>query len=390
MKINKNMKTLLSTLFLAQALAGGLRGAVPNTPVIVSLSPNGLLICTNLNPGSVAAVASAPSLNGPWLTGLKGLNAITVATDGSIQVTVPINNSGITFYRVLGVPAFNPYAGMALVPAGSFTMGDSSGDGIPDAMTTDVYVSAFYMDTNLVAYGQWQSVFAYAISNAYTFDDAGSARNNATNQPVQTINWYDAVKWCNARSQQAGLTPIYYTDLALTQVYTNGDTDTVYPNWTANGYQLPTEAQWEKAARGGLSGQRFPWGLTISESQANYEGDTTNFTYDSGPNGYNANFDTGAQPYTSPVGYFPANAYGLNDMAGNVQEWCWDWYETPYGQPTTNNPTGPQNPSPFYPYRIARGGFWGFNARIARCAFRTFSTPVSAANSTGFRCVKDP
>jgi formylglycine-generating enzyme len=67
------------------------------------------------------------------------------------------------------------------------------------------------------------------------------------------------------------LTPVYYTDAGFMQVYTNGDTDTVYPNWAASGYRLPTEAEWEKAARGGLSGQRFPWGDTISESQANYK-----------------------------------------------------------------------------------------------------------------------
>ncbi|HXC36964.1 MAG TPA: SUMF1/EgtB/PvdO family nonheme iron enzyme [Candidatus Acidoferrales bacterium] len=384
------MKTLLLTLFIPLVLAGGLRGAVPMGPVIVSLSPNGLLVCTNLSPGTVAAVASASSLNGPWLTNLKGLNAITVATNGSIQVNVPVSGSAMAYYRVLGVPAFNQYAGMALIPGGSFTMGDSSGDGIPDAMPINIYVSSFYMDSNLVTYSQWQTIYAYATNSGYTFDDPGSAKSNVTNQPVQTINWYDAVKWCNARSQNTGLTPVYYTDSALTQTYTNGDTDTVYPNWTANGYQLPTEAEWEKASRGGLSGNRFPWGMTISESQANYQGNTTNYSYDLGPNGYNTNFDTGVQPYTSPVGYFPANGYALNDMAGNLLEWCWDWYETPYGQPSTNNPTGPTFPSPFYPYRVARGGFWGFNAAIARCAARSPAAPATAASSTGFRCVKNP
>jgi formylglycine-generating enzyme required for sulfatase activity len=132
-----------------------------------------------------------------------------------------------------------------------------------------------------------------------------------------------------------------------------------------------------------LSGQRFPWGDTISESQANYYGDTADYSYDLGPNGYNALSDTGA-PYTSPVGYFPANGYGLYDMAGNVFEWCWDWYGTPYGQPTTTNPTGPASGS----YRVLRGGGWGYDAGSARCAFRLIFNPYYDYNSFGFRCVR--
>lgn len=381
------MKFRLSIAILPLVLAARVYAAVPaQQPVIISLSQNGRLVCTNLVPGTVAAVAWSPSLNGPWLTDLKGLNAVSVPTNGSIIVSVPINNHGSAFYRVLGVAPFNPDKGMALITAGWFTMGDSVGDGIPDAVPTNIYESSFYIDTNLVSYGQWQTVFNYATNTGYVFDDAGSAKNSATNQPVESINWYDAVKWCNARSQNAGLTPVYYTDAAYTKIYTNGDIDAVYPNWTASGYQLPTEARWERAARGGLSGQRFPWGNTISESQANYEGDPSLFTYDLGPNGYNTNFDTGAQPYTSPIGSFPANGYGLNDMAGNLLEWCWDWYGTPYGQPTTNNPTGPASGT----YRVNRGGQWGFYAYIARTANRSYSTPSVVENYDGFRCVKNP
>jgi formylglycine-generating enzyme required for sulfatase activity len=268
---------------------------------------------------------------------------------------------------------------MSLIPAGTFTMGDTL-DAETDAPPASVTLSAFYIDSNLVSYAQWQSVYNWAVSNGYGFGNAGAGK--AANHPVQTVDWYDTVKWCNARSRQAGLTPVYYTDTNLTRVYTNGEV-APYANWAAGGYRLPTEAEWEKAARGGLSGQRFPWGDTISESLANYAGNTYMFAYDLGPTGLNANFDSLPYPYTSPVGYFAANGYGLYDMAGNVLEWCWDWYGNPYGQPTSTNPTGPASGSS----RVVRGGPWGGYANLARCANRLGYSPANSIYSVGFRSV---
>jgi formylglycine-generating enzyme required for sulfatase activity len=301
------------------------------------------------------------------------------ATDAVPVTAVTVSNSSpARFFRLSAVPS-----GMALIPPGAFTMGDTL-DGESDAVPIYVTVSAFYMDMNLVSLSQWQSVNSYATSHGYGFVHTGSGK--AANHPVQTVDWYDCVKWSNARSVQAGLTACYYTDAGFTQVYTNGDNGTtVYQNLSCNGYRLPTEAEWEKAARGGLSGQRFPWGNLIGESQANYHGNT-NYTYDLGPNGYNAIGSIGGtSPGTSPVGSFPPNGYGLYDMAGNVLEWCWDWYGTPYGQPTSSNPTGPTGPSSI---RVLRGGNWG-NAAPRTGGASRYSYGPSVANSVvGFRCVR--
>jgi uncharacterized repeat protein (TIGR03803 family) len=293
----------------------------------------------------------------------------------------------------------NPPAGMAYIPAGEFMMGDTL-DGEYDARPTNVTVSAFYMDTNLVSYSQWQTVYNLATNNGYRFDDAGSAQaTNQPVQPVQTVNWYDVVKWCNARSQQTGLTPVYYTDAGLTHVYTNGDVTNATVNWSANGYRLPTEAEWEKAARGGLSEQRFPWGDTISESRANYYSYWVNgvpyYSYDVNTySGYNTNFETGVYPagvpYTSPVGYFAANGYGLYDMAGNLYEWCWDWYAPPpypAGSPYLGG-TNPTGPPPSTWGRVMRGGFWADYAVYASCGSRYPSLPAGAYDFIGFRCVR--
>jgi len=231
----------------------------------------------------------------------------------------------------------------------------------------------------LVSFSQWQTVYNWATTHGYGFVNAGAGKG--ANHPVQTVDWYDCVKWCNARSQQAGLTPVYYSNVGLTKVYTNGEV-APYVNWAANGYRLPTEAEWEKAARGELSGQRFPWGNTISESQANYYGNISH-SYDSGPNGYNSIGSIGGtSPATSPVGSFAANGYGLYDMAGNAYEWCWDRYGTPYAG--GSDPRGPTSGSG----RVLRGGDWNDDAIDARCPSRDNNLPNNALNQCGFRCVR--
>ena len=271
----------------------------------------------------------------------------------------------------------------SLIPAGTFTMGDAL-DGDSEAPTHTVNVSAFYMEQNLVTKAQWDAVRTWALSNGYT--DLAAGAGKASNHPVQSISWYQMVKWCNARSQQEGLTPVFYTNEAQTTVYKTGDVDVTNAQvkWNANGYRLPTEAEWEKAARGGLSGKRFPWGDTISHSKANYLGRTV-FAYDLGPDGYHSTYNDGVTPYTSPVGSFASNGYGLYDMAGNVFERCWDRYDSSYYSisPETD-PRGPASGT----WRVLRGGFWGGDIYGCRLADRHNDESSASNYGTGFRVAR--
>ena len=384
------MESKFRPLFILLALAAGIHQSAalgaqffrisgPAATRITAFRPDGSLVWSNSLTGTNYTVQIATSLQG-------GTNWASYV---QIPVTQKVNTNQIV--------APNPPAGMVLIPAGLFTIGNTVGDGdsrVADAIPTNVYVSAFYMDVNLVSSNLWATVYNYAIGKGYTFENYWTAK--AGNHPVEKVFWYDCVKWCNARSQQAGLTPVYYTDAGFTQVYTNGELEITNVNWAANGYRLPTEAEWEKAARGGVTGNRFPWGNFISETQANYYGATSysyNLGFDLGPNGYNSVGVVGGNPYTSPVGSFPPNGYGLYDMAGNLSEWCWDWYAPP-PYPTGSAYLGGSNPigvasGPTGPYssRVTRGGNCGTYAFLARTAAR-YDLPGATYGTVGFRCVR--
>lgn len=277
-------------------------------------------------------------------------------------------------------------AGLVLIPAGEYLRGNPPALGdtdITDAPEFSVFVSAFYIERTEVTGGRWNLVKdGYADLHGYQFSYAGQARSST--HPVSFITWNDAVKWCNARSEMDGLTPVYYTDIKLTAVYRTGDV-VPFAMWQANGWRLPTEAEWEKAARGGSNGHRFPWSdaETVQHTRANYQSDA-GYAYDtSSTRGYHPTYFVNPGPYTSPVGSFAANGYGLYDMAGNVSEYCWDFYDNNYYFVGRYDPKGPD--SGFT--RVVRGGSWFDAAPSLRCASRNQQS-LGAFIDVGFRCVR--
>jgi len=293
---------------------------------------------------------------------------------------------------VLGMVAFTASFAqeMKLIPNGSFRIG---GYGFVDDEVPSHYVTMpqYYMDETEVTYEYWFEIANWAKSNGYDFSDRPIRAkdgpywaDNPTKHPMNMIMWYDAVKWCNARSEKEGRKPCYYTDSEQTSVYRKGSIDLNNENvdWTASGYRLPTEAEWERAARGNLIGANYPWGQGLLGSMANYR--------NSGDK-----FDNGS---TEVKSYLP-NDFGLYDMTGNVSEWCWDWYHpTWYANPASwDNPKGPSKvPSTGEitdGTRVYRGGSFsnendyetGYNLRIA---FRHQRLPTTALRAVGIRCVR--
>jgi formylglycine-generating enzyme required for sulfatase activity len=277
-------------------------------------------------------------------------------------------------------------AGMSLIPAGSFTMGASTNVGhesITDAKPQHtVYVSAFYMDQYEVTKALWGEVRSWAITNGYSFGSAGFGK--ATNHPVHSVDWYDAIAWCNARSEREGLTPCYTNANGTVYKLASGNSFDGGCNWSANGYRLPTEAEWEKAARGGAGANRFPWDDTITHNDANYSSSASSAYDTSNTRSYHPTFNDASTPYTSPVGYFAPNGYGLYDMAGNVYELCWDWYGSSYYSSSPS--TDPKGPSSGLCCKVMRGGSWISNA--LHVAGRAASFPDDDLYYLGFRCAR--
>jgi len=324
---------------------------------------------------------------------------------------------------------------IVLIPSGTFAMGDNPPDGYSDEFPVHtVTVDSFYIGKYEVTNGQYCDylnsgksqglitvtsgvVYKAGSGTIYPYCDTSTSSSysqiaysggvfyvrtkkgrNMANDPMVRVSWYGSAAYCNWRSQQDGYEQCY-------------NLSTWNCDFSKKGYRLATEAEWEYAARGGLSGRRFPWGNDIYHTQANYYSSAT-ISYDKSPTrGWHPLWNDGIKPYTSPVGFFDgtmkykaeyqwpgsatsyqttsgANNYGLYDMAGNVWEWCNDWYsETYYSSSPTNNPTGPLGP---LNYRVFRGGGWYYSAEGCRVALRRHYWPDDrSGDGLGFRIVLD-
>ncbi len=287
-------------------------------------------------------------------------------------------------FRVTAMDTPPAPTSFALIPGGSFEMGNAlpvSGDNWNELPVHTVTLTAFYMERTEVTKAQWDEVYLWAVAHGYEFEGVGFGKTS--DSPVQEVTWRDCAKWCNARSEREGLTPSYTVQGT---VYRTGTGDGVACNLSGVGYRLPTHAEWEKAARGAGIGNRFPWGDTITHSQANYFSSDI-YSYDISPTrGYHpdVHYYTQPGPYTLPVGSFAANGYGLYDMAGNVREWCNDWEGEIYPEGgVLSDPPGPDSGTE----RVLRGGCYATGASELRVSAWTSQGPGVHAPYIGFRCV---
>ena len=235
---------------------------------------------------------------------------------------------------------------MVLIPAGKFVMGDDRGED-DEKPAHEVELSAFYIDSTEVTQADYQALMG-----------RNPAKFKGENQPVERISWHAAMLYCNMRSAREGLKPCY-------------DPKTQACDRSADGYRLPTEAEWEYACRAG-SRTRWSFGDDAAELDKH------------------AWFKTNAAKTTHPVRQKPANAWGLYDMHGNVAEWCLDFYAEDYGPGgPSKDPRGPERGEE----RVLRGGSWNAGGEACRSAARKGETPGLADvcfgyEAYGFRCVR--
>jgi len=339
--------------------------AVKYGTIKVSVKENGTVYMDGTRMGTVIAGGTATLTNIP-----VGRHSIEVRYSGNTErksITVSENSpvlAAFTYTTPVETPDISD--GLTMVRGGSYTRNINS-----EAST--VTVKNFYMSRYEVTVGDFrkfvndtgyvtaaENVAGSFVHNGTKWENTRDASwknpyyNQTENHPVTCINWHDAVKYCNWLSEQKGLTPAYTI---------NGNN--VSWNTGANGYRLPTEAEWEYAARGGASGNNTTYAGSDSIDSVGWIK----------PN-------SSGSPH--PVGQKQANELGLYDMSGNMTEWCWDWNgDLPAGN--QYNPIGPDTGT----HRVVHGGNWRDSEYYSKVAVRYRFLPIFRNSYTGFRLVRN-
>ena len=265
------------------------------------------------------------------------------------------------------------------IPGGWFWMGGNGGSWQAPQGLMEIYVDPFWMHTTEVTFGKWKEVREWGRGHGYT--DLAEGVGKGDDHPVVKLLWADVVKWCNAASEMEGRQPCYKLGR---QVFRNGESNDITCDWNADGYRLPTEAEWEKAAKGGRHAW-YPWdGLPnrpgqIDPGLANFNALGT--AKPEGTVGGHPVYATGERPFTAPVGSFKPNRYGLYDMAGNVHEFCWDRFAEGYPLAGRRNPRGAITGW----QRSMRGGGWGDSFGGCLTFIRRQSNGKITSDQVGFR-----
>ncbi len=230
---------------------------------------------------------------------------------------------------------------MILVEGGKFYMGSEYGEN-NEKPVHEVELDSFYIGKFPVTQRLWTAVM----------ENNPSYYNGCDDCPVESVSWYDAVRFCNKLSEMTGRKPYYIINGKQVSIDT-----------TANGFRLPTEAQWEYAARGGRKSRGYKYSGSDNIDEVAWYYDNSDYK-------------------THPVGQKKPNELGLYDMSGNVWEWCWDWYDwNYYSHSPGKNPMGPDAGSG----RVLRGGSWGNFAASARVAYRGHDDPGGSWSDGGLR-----
>ncbi|MBM4399147.1 MAG: SUMF1/EgtB/PvdO family nonheme iron enzyme [Candidatus Cloacimonetes bacterium] len=263
---------------------------------------------------------------------------------------------------------------MVSVNGGTFNMGRTKNPPPSDFLSPEqndelpvhaVTLTAFKIGKYETSQPEWNSVMGTSPSVFFSL--------STPNLPVENVNWYDAIRYCNIRSIAENLTPVYTIkgktnpdEWGNTPTYFNTDWDAVICNWDANGYRLPTEAEWEYTARSSVNNPDY---IYAGSDSLHHVGWFVDFA-----------------STTETVGLKGSNALSIFDMSGNVWEWCWDRRDSGYyAVSPSNNPKGPNTGI----HRVLRGGSWKSINTNCRIAERNYSVPYYKENTIGFRVVRN-